>query len=196
VAGDASSPATDRGCRAALWLIFDHARDAVAVLDDKRRFVAINPQAQRLLGCSEEDVRGRSIVENVLAAEREKSASGWQTLLRDGSHQGTRALIRGDGREIVVRFVGGLFVLDDQQLAVYLATPERPELRLTARESEVVELVACGYGTRRIAELLILSPATVRAHVRNAMAKAGARTRAQLVAIVLDGHRGLDIVRR
>ncbi len=36
-----------------------------------------------------------------------------------------------------------------------------------------------------IAEILFISPATVRTHVRNAMGKLGARTRARLVAIVL-----------
>ena len=38
---------------------------------------------------------------------------------------------------------------------------------------------------RRIAADMYLSPATVRSHVRNAMVKTGAHTRAQLVAIVL-----------
>jgi DNA-binding CsgD family transcriptional regulator len=32
---------------------------------------------------------------------------------------------------------------------------------------------------------MYLSPATIRSHVRNAMVKTGAHTRAQLVAIVL-----------
>jgi DNA-binding CsgD family transcriptional regulator len=56
---------------------------------------------------------------------------------------------------------------------------------LTAREGEVVRRVAMGASTRRIAADMYLSPATVRSHVRNAMVKTGAHTRAQLVAIVL-----------
>jgi DNA-binding CsgD family transcriptional regulator len=56
---------------------------------------------------------------------------------------------------------------------------------LTAREREVVRRVALGASTRRIAADMYLSPATVRSHVRNAMVKTGAHTRAQLVAIVL-----------
>ena len=57
--------------------------------------------------------------------------------------------------------------------------------RLTAREREIVERVALGLSTPQIAAELNLSPATVRSHVRNAMAKAEAHTRAQLVALVL-----------
>jgi len=183
-AGDA------HGWTRAFWLLFEHAYNAAAVLDDKRRFVAINRQAQRLLGCSNESVRGRSITESVVAADRQRTASGWQSLLKGGRHEGTGALIHHDGREIAVRFVGCLMTLDEQQLAMYLAIPESPDRRLTAREFEVVELVARGHATSEIAKLLIVSPATVRAHVRNAMRKVGARTRAQLVAIALFGYVG------
>jgi DNA-binding CsgD family transcriptional regulator len=56
---------------------------------------------------------------------------------------------------------------------------------LTAREREVLRLVALGSNTRRIADELAVSPATVRSHVANAMAKTGTHTRAQLVAQVL-----------
>jgi PAS domain S-box-containing protein len=57
--------------------------------------------------------------------------------------------------------------------------------RLTAREREIVQRVSLGRSTPQIAGDLHLSPATVRSHVRNAMVKTGAHTRAQLVALVL-----------
>ena len=56
---------------------------------------------------------------------------------------------------------------------------------LTPREREVVRRVALGRSTPQIASDLSLSPATIRSHVRNAMVKVGAHTRAQLVALVL-----------
>jgi DNA-binding CsgD family transcriptional regulator len=55
----------------------------------------------------------------------------------------------------------------------------------TAREREVLQLLAGGRTDGQIAQLLELSPATVQTHVRNAKAKLGARTRAQAVAIAL-----------
>jgi DNA-binding CsgD family transcriptional regulator len=58
-------------------------------------------------------------------------------------------------------------------------------MTLTPREREVVRRVALGRSTPQIAADLSLSPATVRSHVRNAMVKAGAHTRAQLVALLL-----------
>lgn len=56
---------------------------------------------------------------------------------------------------------------------------------LTPREREVLALLADGLSGARIAERLVLSPETVRTHVRNAMAKLGASTRSQAVAIAL-----------
>jgi DNA-binding CsgD family transcriptional regulator len=56
---------------------------------------------------------------------------------------------------------------------------------LTEREREVVGLIALGFETPDLARRLCISEHTVRTHVRNAMGKLGARTRAHLVALVL-----------
>ena len=60
-------------------------------------------------------------------------------------------------------------------------TPHPQLDQLTAREAEVVALVAEGLNNHEIAERLFLSPATARTHVSRAMIKLGARDRAQLV---------------
>ncbi|MER7083304.1 DNA-binding response regulator, NarL/FixJ family, contains REC and HTH domains [Saccharopolyspora kobensis] len=54
---------------------------------------------------------------------------------------------------------------------------------LTAREREVLALVARGMSNDEIGAALFLSPATARTHVSRTMGKLGARDRAQLVAI-------------
>jgi DNA-binding CsgD family transcriptional regulator len=62
------------------------------------------------------------------------------------------------------------------------STQTRP-ISLTPREREITGLLAEGLDGREIAERLVLSPETVRTHIRNAMDRAGARTRAHLIAI-------------
>jgi DNA-binding NarL/FixJ family response regulator len=53
--------------------------------------------------------------------------------------------------------------------------------QLTDREREVVTLIAEGLTNDQIAERLYMSPATAKTHANRAMAKIGARDRAQLV---------------
>ncbi|MFE5375268.1 response regulator [Streptomyces mirabilis] len=65
------------------------------------------------------------------------------------------------------------------------ARAERLEA-LTGREREVLVQVAGGHSNDEIAERLEVSPLTVKTHVNRAMAKLGARDRAQLVVIAYE----------
>ncbi|WP_284466971.1 helix-turn-helix transcriptional regulator [Actinomadura madurae] len=60
---------------------------------------------------------------------------------------------------------------------------------LTAREAEVVRLLARGRSNREIAEELVISPKTASVHVSNILAKLGVASRGEAVAAARD--RGL-----
>jgi DNA-binding NarL/FixJ family response regulator len=57
---------------------------------------------------------------------------------------------------------------------------------LTAREREVMALVATGLSNDQIAEHLVVTRATARTHVSRALCKAGVRSRAQLVTLAYE----------
>jgi DNA-binding CsgD family transcriptional regulator len=57
-----------------------------------------------------------------------------------------------------------------------------PDSDLTARETEILALVATGLSDREIAERLVLSPHTVHRHVANVRTELGLPTRAAAVA--------------
>lgn len=61
-----------------------------------------------------------------------------------------------------------------------------PEKALSSRESEILGFLADGLTGEEIARRLVLSPETVRTHVRNATEKLGARTRTEAVVRALE----------
>jgi two-component system, NarL family, nitrate/nitrite response regulator NarL len=75
----------------------------------------------------------------------------------------------------------------DPVLAATLATNRRGGERraLSPREREVLRMLASGGSYAEIGGELFLSPDTVRAHAQRAMAKLGARTRTQAVAVAM-----------
>ncbi|MFJ1970838.1 response regulator [Streptomyces sp. NPDC087903] len=106
--------------------------------------------------------------EELLSAIR--IAAGGEALLSPAATKGliARFLAQGDG--------------DDDR------DPARAERlgALTVREREVLVQVAGGHSNDDIAERLEVSPLTVKTHVNRAMAKLGARDRAQLVVIAYE----------
>jgi ATP/maltotriose-dependent transcriptional regulator MalT len=57
--------------------------------------------------------------------------------------------------------------------------------RITARECEILQLVALGYSNADVAQELLVSPATVKTHLENVYKKLGVRDRAAAVAHAL-----------
>jgi PAS domain S-box-containing protein len=61
------------------------------------------------------------------------------------------------------------------------STTEPQTNGLTAREQQVLELLAQGLGTNEVAGRLVISPATVRNHVQNILSKFGAHSRLEAI---------------
>jgi len=68
--------------------------------------------------------------------------------------------------------------------AAATARPGQPDLRaVTAREREVLALIACGLSNTEIAGRLSISPATTKTHVGHLLTKLDARDRVHLVIL-------------
>jgi DNA-binding NarL/FixJ family response regulator len=98
------------------------------------------------------------------------------------------ALKSGDPQELedAIRTVaaGGDYI--DPRLTPLLAKSGNGRTKtLSPREREILGLLSQGLSGEEVASQLFLSPETVRTHVRNAMGKPGAATRAHAAALAL-----------
>jgi PAS domain S-box-containing protein len=189
--------------RAAFWSLFDQSRIPMALVDSERRYVRINDAAIELYQYPREDVLG-AIAGRTTKDDPAVVDFQWEQLRRTNELYAERVVAHANGALMRVSFAAHGTTVGDRWLALFVTLsarfePDGPELintataeantgrgsRLTQRERQVVRQVALGSSTRRIAAEMSLSPETIRSHVRNAMAKTGAHTRAQLVAVAL-----------
>lgn len=80
-------------------------------------------------------------------------------------------------------------MIEDYQHGAALRLKNDPYKQLTDRERDILKLVAEGYTTQEIADILVISPKTVEGHRSSLMAKLDIRNRIDLVKYAL--RRGL-----
>jgi PAS domain S-box-containing protein len=184
---------------------FVHSRNAMTLLDAQRRHVDVNGAYVRLLGYRRADVIGRPVYEIVVGGPLLTDAE-WAAFVARGQSVGETELLHADGRRIGVQWAASVEVVTGRHLVLFVALstsrwgpryrrdaePEPGPTVLTRREREIVRLVALGSTANEIADELHLAHNTVRTHIRNAMAKLGARSRAHLVARALAEGLALD----
>jgi PAS domain S-box-containing protein len=189
------------GWAALFWSAFKDSRNAMVLLDEHRRHVDVNGAYLKLAGYTRDEVIGRPVWEYVAGGPLQTDRQ-WERSLARGELSGQAGLVCADGTTVTVQYAGHTEVATGQRLVLFVALSTSrwgrhsrrdpdPGTRdaLSPREREIVRLVAAGETGPEIAEHLHISHATVRTHVRNAMAKVGARSRAHLVAKALgDGH--------
>jgi PAS domain S-box-containing protein len=189
---------TEPGWAALFWEAFRRSRNGMVLADEERRHVEVNGAYLSLLGYKRRDLIGRPTYE-LVAGGPLVSAEEWHSLLDRSHFTATADLIAADGRRVAVQFAGHPEVVTGHHLVLFViikagrvsrphhdVTPPRSDCAaLSKRELEVVQLLAFGLTGPEVAQELHLAHNTVRTHVRNAMAKAGARSRAQLVAKAL-----------
>ncbi|MEW2355937.1 AAA family ATPase [Spirillospora sp. NPDC029432] len=120
-------------------------------------------------GFTYEVARSRWRLAEALAerGDRDEAAAEWRTALGEAESLGAAPLVRA---------------LQDLGARARLGTPARPAAGgggLTAREREVLALVAAGRNNKEIAAALFISPKTASVHVSNILAKLEVTSRTQ-----------------
>jgi DNA-binding CsgD family transcriptional regulator len=100
-------------------------------------------------------------------------------------HQTLRLLLfRGPGPDFSERDRALLTLLRPHLYATYRAGTRRPTPHLTARQRELLRLVAAGYTNSQIARRLVVADSTVRKHLENIFERLQVTSRAAAVARV------------
>jgi PAS domain S-box-containing protein len=153
----------------------------------------VNPAARRLVG----DVAGRQFT-SVVAPENTRRARELFARKIVGGTSATDAgvaIIDRQGNRLGVE-ITSVPVFDSEhvvgvfgQVSDVVEEPHaHPDLPLTPRQAEVLELLERGRSTKQIAEELQLSTETVRNHVRHVLRAVGAHSRLEAVAIANRSH--------
>ena len=171
--------------------VFEEAPEAMLLLGDDRGFLAGNRRARELLGVTEEELRGMRVDDIAGDGIEER----WAAFRETGEQEGSVVVRSRDGTEHDAVLSARADFEPGRHLAILRpVTPPRAleHGKLSAREREVLRMLASGATASEIAETLFLSRATVATHVRNAMVKLGAHTRIEAVVIALqDGEIGV-----
>jgi PAS domain S-box-containing protein len=148
----------------------------------------VNPAARRIVGevagrqftsvvAPEDTRRARELFARKIVGGTSVTDAGVVIVDRAGSRVGVEitSVPLFDGEHVV-----GVF----GQVSDVVEEPHaHPELQLTPRQAEVLELLERGLSTRQIAGELHLSTETVRNHVRHLLRAIGAHSRLEAVAI-------------
>jgi PAS domain S-box-containing protein len=189
--------------------VLDRVDLAVIATDADGTVTTWNSRAEVLYGWQREEAIGRHITDLLVPAQSRDMAEEILACLQRGeSWQGSFQVCRKDGA-LFTAFVKDSPILDDAGtligvvgVSIEVGDPDLAEAvaavaavdrggrarrarTLSPREREVLGLLARGLTGEQIAERLVLSPETIRTHIRNAREKLGASTRVEAVTMAL-----------
>ncbi len=180
--------------------IFSGSANPMMICDNERRYLEANDAALAILRLTHDDVVERRIDDVTPPENLSGMEQMWAQFLDAGSMAGQFEMLRSDGSRVMVSFNATANVVPGVHLTIFIDSTnldsglpieledeehEPSGTVMTPREREVLRLVAYGFTGNEIAEKCGISPDTVRVHVRNAIRKLGARTRAQAIGIAV-----------
>lgn len=168
------------------WQVFHESRNPMLLFDERRRYRHVNDAACECFGRPRAQLLRRRVGDLAPGDLQRRLESVYPAFLQRGRVALPWSILRPDGERRELFLLGLANAVEDLHLLVLLNAPPRlPAGGLTPREREIAGLLAAGCDGPQIAQRLDLAPETVRTHIRNAMTRSGARTRAHLIAIAV-----------
>jgi PAS domain S-box-containing protein len=186
-----------------LRAVMDISLTPLLLVDDERNYVSANEAAANLFGTPLSDLLRRRVDEFVAPRWHPSLDQLWAQLVASGRSEGKGDIVRSDGHTVSIQYRAmlnfrpgrHLFALremrdGDGDGAVATSISRRGRRRasdspLTARQREILQLAAGGCSTAEIADILFLSPGTVKTHFEHIYKKLSVGDRASAVAFAL-----------
>jgi PAS domain S-box-containing protein len=169
------SPSASHRLDRRLRAVFRITHEGLLVVDDDRRYVVVNDAAGRLLAAPVSDVVGSRLEEFTPPEDWRRLERFWRQLRAKGESRGECEVLQRTGSRQPIAFHASWDYAPGEHLIALqeLRRHPAPSGGMTAREREIIRLVAAGYSTKEIAKLLVLRPATVKTHLSNIYSKLG-----------------------
>jgi DNA-binding CsgD family transcriptional regulator len=195
----------DAGWQGLFDAAFKHSRNPMVLADERRIQVDVNSAYAQLLSRRPSELVGRPLYEFVrggpLVTEEE-----WRERLKQDEFSGDAELRLPSGDTVLVQWAAHPELVTGRRLVLFVGLttfragrhfrrqvePSDADAVMSDREVEIARLIALGESGPEIAAQLHITHNTVRTHVRNAMNKTSARSRAHLVAKALGAGLVLD----
>lgn len=190
-----------------LTALYSGSSDAVYAVDEEQRIVFLNRRAEEILGLTMGEAVGRSCFDvvagtnysgacicradcsTIAAARRGLAMRDYDVLAhpeaapRRWVNMGITVVnVEGFERPIAVHMARDLSSRREMMPEAEQAGRPAGAANLTARETDVLRMLAAGATVRQIAQHYVVTPATVRNHIENLMGKLGVHSRLQAVA--------------
>lgn len=168
------------------------------MVDDAGSVAEASLAACRILGVGRQDIVGQPFADALTLDSADRFERVWDAFHETGGHAGPFELAPPSDAPPIDLTVTAAVVPGRHLVLLSRSDPPAPSAEAppgqvrqvgargpTARERQILAMLATGDTDVQIAGKLNLSPATVQTHVRNVKGKLGARTRAQAVAMAV-----------
>ena len=159
--------------------------------DSERAFLWLNSAGEAFSGLRNEEVRGSDVLGLVPDPWNDRARDEIKRCLEQQALRAYGSVFRRplDNALVSVKVTLVPLIADGASVGFLAAaagaggvSPARTELRLTARQLQVAQLLAEGFGTKEIASLLGLSKETARNHIQAILRRLGASSRIEAIA--------------
>ena len=163
----------------------DGSPDGIVVVDaETRSYVYVNDAAAKLVGTPVDLLVGKTTWEAPKPDDPRALDELWDRIEDERELEGRYRFLGPDGRARTVDFKARAHFIPGHHI-VTVRERTGPRMPLSPREREVLTALASGRTGAQVAQTLVLSPETVRTHIRNAMEKLGASTRTHAIALAI-----------